>query len=302
MVYRVADHRATVDQLTAGGWTVSRSLEIPQGPCTSFRTAGDLRIAVYQLVRPQVLEHFAGPSRLLTERRVTRSRGWPRQERPAAVAQVGVQDRDDPRSHDGDERHDHGDPEAERRDDERPADAAGRERRRVGGREQRERAAAIGVPAATRQLDQERRDDEAAAGAGQRAGRRRAAASSAARSAAPRRTPSPAARPGPGRPAGSGRPASRSGPGSARIAMPSATKNSPMFAPAASARCGRNATMTPQCAMYSKSMTIEPQPRRRNAKPEAPTARRRRPVGAGLVLAGRARTGTARCGRARGRR
>ena len=60
MVYRVADHRATVDRLTAGGWTVSRSLEIPQGPCTSFRTAGDLRIAVYQLVRPQVLEHFAG--------------------------------------------------------------------------------------------------------------------------------------------------------------------------------------------------------------------------------------------------
>ena len=39
---------------------ISRSLEIPQGPCTSFRTAGDLRIAVYQLVRPQVLEHFAG--------------------------------------------------------------------------------------------------------------------------------------------------------------------------------------------------------------------------------------------------
>ena len=60
MVYRVADHRATVDRLTAGGWAVSRSLEIPQGPCTSFRTAGDLRIAVYQLVRPQVLEHFAG--------------------------------------------------------------------------------------------------------------------------------------------------------------------------------------------------------------------------------------------------
>jgi len=60
MVYRVADHRATVDTLTTGGWTIARSLEIPQGPCTSFRTAGDLRIAVYQLVRPQVLDHFAG--------------------------------------------------------------------------------------------------------------------------------------------------------------------------------------------------------------------------------------------------
>lgn len=60
MVFRVADHRAAVEQLRSGGWTMARSLEIPQGPCTSFRTAGDLRIAVYQLVRPQVLEHFAG--------------------------------------------------------------------------------------------------------------------------------------------------------------------------------------------------------------------------------------------------
>ena len=59
-LYRVANHRAAVTELKAGGWTVARSLEIPQGPCTSFRTAGGHRIAVYQLVRPQVLDHFAG--------------------------------------------------------------------------------------------------------------------------------------------------------------------------------------------------------------------------------------------------
>ena len=60
LVYRVADHRAAVAGLRAGGWTVARSLEIPQGPCTSFRTAGGHRIAVYQLVRPQVIDHFEG--------------------------------------------------------------------------------------------------------------------------------------------------------------------------------------------------------------------------------------------------
>jgi hypothetical protein len=60
LVYRVADHRATVAELKSRGWTVARSLEIPQGPCTSFRTAGGHRIAVYQLVRPQVLDHFVG--------------------------------------------------------------------------------------------------------------------------------------------------------------------------------------------------------------------------------------------------
>lgn len=60
MVYRVADHRAAVDALIERGWTPSRSLEIPQGPCTSFRTRGGHRIAIYQLVRPDVLDHFAG--------------------------------------------------------------------------------------------------------------------------------------------------------------------------------------------------------------------------------------------------
>lgn len=60
MVYRVADHRRAVDELRKRGWTPSRSLEIPQGPCTSFRTKGGHRIAVYQLVRPDVLSHFEG--------------------------------------------------------------------------------------------------------------------------------------------------------------------------------------------------------------------------------------------------
>jgi hypothetical protein len=61
LVYRVADHRAAIAELQGCGWTVARSLEIPQGPCTSFTTpAGGHRIAVYQLVRPQVLEHFVG--------------------------------------------------------------------------------------------------------------------------------------------------------------------------------------------------------------------------------------------------
>lgn len=60
LVYRVADHRAAVAELKKRGWTPSRSLEIPQGPCSSFRSAGGHRIAVYQLLRPSVLEHFQG--------------------------------------------------------------------------------------------------------------------------------------------------------------------------------------------------------------------------------------------------
>ena len=60
LVYRVADLPAAVAALERHGWRPERSLEIPQGPCSSFRAPGGHRIALYQLVRPQVLDHFEG--------------------------------------------------------------------------------------------------------------------------------------------------------------------------------------------------------------------------------------------------
>jgi hypothetical protein len=60
LVYRVADLGATTAELESRGWTPERSLEIPPGPCSSFRAAGGHRIAVYQLTRPDVVAHFEG--------------------------------------------------------------------------------------------------------------------------------------------------------------------------------------------------------------------------------------------------
>ncbi len=60
LVYRVEDYRAAVDQLRSGGVADIRELEIPHGPCASFRLEGGQRYAVYQLVRPGVDEHFSG--------------------------------------------------------------------------------------------------------------------------------------------------------------------------------------------------------------------------------------------------
>ena len=60
LVYRVADHDRAVAALTEGGWKPERSLEIPHGPCSSFRTPGGHRIALYQLTRPEVVRHFEG--------------------------------------------------------------------------------------------------------------------------------------------------------------------------------------------------------------------------------------------------
>jgi len=60
LVYRVDDLEATLEALSARGWEREGTFEIPHGPCCSFRTPGGHRIALYQLVRPEVAEHFAG--------------------------------------------------------------------------------------------------------------------------------------------------------------------------------------------------------------------------------------------------
>jgi hypothetical protein len=60
LVYRVADLAAATADLAARGWTAHHSLEIPQGPVTTFAAPGGQRLAVYELARPGVIETFAG--------------------------------------------------------------------------------------------------------------------------------------------------------------------------------------------------------------------------------------------------
>jgi len=60
LVYRVADLEAALAGLEARGWRRQRSLEIPHGPCCSFRAPGGHRIALYQLTRPEAAAHFDG--------------------------------------------------------------------------------------------------------------------------------------------------------------------------------------------------------------------------------------------------
>lgn len=60
LVYRVASFDDALAELKARGWKRQRSIEIPHGPLCSFITPGGQRLAVYELVRPEVEEHFAG--------------------------------------------------------------------------------------------------------------------------------------------------------------------------------------------------------------------------------------------------
>jgi len=60
LIYRVADYGVAIASLRAAGIGELHELEIPQGPCASFRLHGGQRAAVYELVRPGVAESFVG--------------------------------------------------------------------------------------------------------------------------------------------------------------------------------------------------------------------------------------------------
>ena len=60
LVYRVDSLATALEDLTGRGWERENTFEIPHGPCSSFRTPGGHRFALYELTRPEVAEHFAG--------------------------------------------------------------------------------------------------------------------------------------------------------------------------------------------------------------------------------------------------
>jgi hypothetical protein len=59
-IYRVEDLRKATAELKRRGLKKQRALEIPMGLCSSFVTPTGHRIALYELARPGVLEHFMG--------------------------------------------------------------------------------------------------------------------------------------------------------------------------------------------------------------------------------------------------
>ena len=60
LVYRVANLAATAADLASRGWEQEHTLEIPQGPVSTFRAPGRQRLAIYERSRPGVEASFAG--------------------------------------------------------------------------------------------------------------------------------------------------------------------------------------------------------------------------------------------------
>jgi catechol 2,3-dioxygenase-like lactoylglutathione lyase family enzyme len=60
LLHRVSDLDGTLAQLGSRGLRLERRLELPLGPCATFRSPGGQRLGLYQLTRPEVDERFAG--------------------------------------------------------------------------------------------------------------------------------------------------------------------------------------------------------------------------------------------------
>jgi predicted enzyme related to lactoylglutathione lyase len=60
LVYRVADLDDAVRSLRRRGFRKGRDVELPMGTARSFSAPGGHRIALYEMARPGVVDHFDG--------------------------------------------------------------------------------------------------------------------------------------------------------------------------------------------------------------------------------------------------
>jgi hypothetical protein len=60
LIYQVNNLDKIFSELTSRGWIEEKRLEIPNGPCWTFRDPAGNHIAIYENKRPNVMEDFKG--------------------------------------------------------------------------------------------------------------------------------------------------------------------------------------------------------------------------------------------------
>jgi predicted enzyme related to lactoylglutathione lyase len=60
LIYRVDNLDKTSSDLKSRGWVEEKRLEIPNGPCCTFRDPAGNHIGIYENKRPNVMEEFKG--------------------------------------------------------------------------------------------------------------------------------------------------------------------------------------------------------------------------------------------------
>ncbi len=60
LIYRVENLQRAMGEMERRKWKRGEVFEIPQGPCCTFTAEGGQRLAIYELTRAGVIEHFMG--------------------------------------------------------------------------------------------------------------------------------------------------------------------------------------------------------------------------------------------------
>lgn len=60
LIYRVENLENTIKQLKSRGWKEENRVEIPPGPCCTFRDPADNALVIYENKRPYVMQEFRG--------------------------------------------------------------------------------------------------------------------------------------------------------------------------------------------------------------------------------------------------
>jgi len=60
LIYRVENLQKAMREMERQRWKRGEVFEIPQGPCCTFIAEGGQRLAIYELTRPEVAQHFMG--------------------------------------------------------------------------------------------------------------------------------------------------------------------------------------------------------------------------------------------------
>jgi hypothetical protein len=60
LIFRVNNLDDAASELRGRGWREEKSLEIPNGPCLTFRDPADNSIVIYENRRPHVMTEFKG--------------------------------------------------------------------------------------------------------------------------------------------------------------------------------------------------------------------------------------------------
>jgi predicted enzyme related to lactoylglutathione lyase len=60
MIYRVESLEETITELKAKGWKEEKRIEIPPGPCCTFRDPAGNALVIYENTRPNIMQEFKG--------------------------------------------------------------------------------------------------------------------------------------------------------------------------------------------------------------------------------------------------